>query len=134
MPHDHWTTHALRRVNPAVPATIAVGGVVLFLVGYRLVGAGLVIGAGLAFVNAIFLYQRVELAAEAGDVGRALVAMQLGLLLTFTLVGVVTFALIKIALGLAIAAVVGFSITHLALLCTVYLTRERSPELERNTP
>lgn len=131
MPHERWSTGLLRRVNPAVPATVAAAGFLAFLAGYRMPGAGIAIGAILAYINAVFLYQRVDIAAHTSDVARALMVMQLGLLLTFTVIGVVTFALIKISLALAIAAAAGFSVTHLGLLFAFYLTRERTAGLER---
>ena len=124
---------ALRRVHPGVPGIVALAGASAIALGYRPVGAGLIVGALLAFVNALFLYQRVELAAQMGDVGRALLVMQMGLLFTFTVVGAVTIVLIKIALPMAVASAAGFGVTHLGLLTTYYLTRSREPELERNT-
>jgi hypothetical protein len=121
---------ALSRVNPAVPATVALIGVGLAVGGYRWVGFGVAIGAALAFINALLLSQRVEMAADIGNIGVALLVMQLGLLLTATIVGLATIVLIHFSLAMAVASAAGFLVTQLAILATFFFTRARSTRME----
>jgi FAD/FMN-containing dehydrogenase len=74
-------------------------------------------------------------AAASGDVARALLIMQLGLLLTFGIIAGVTIVLIRISLSMTVAAVIGFGATHLAVLALFYAGRaRRETALERNAP
>jgi hypothetical protein len=91
-----------------------------------MVGLGLVIGALLALLNGILLERRIELAASVKDVGTALVVMQVGLLVTCTLVGLTTVVLIHFSLSMAIADAAGFAITFLGLLGSLALFQTKS--------
>jgi hypothetical protein len=113
------------RVNPLVPSAAVLVGLLAYVAGHRPVGVGFAIGALLALMNGLFLSRRVEVAADVGDLGRALLVMQLGLLLTVTLIGIVTIVLVKISLAMAVACAAGFGATHLGILVVFYLTRAR---------
>lgn len=117
---------ALSRANPAVVGlAVAVGAVLAALVSHP-IGIGVAIGGILAFINMLLLSGRVEVAADAGDMGRALMVMQLGLAVTFTIVGVATIILVKISVPMAVASAAGFGATQLAMLAVFYLTRGRA--------
>jgi hypothetical protein len=127
------------RVNPLIPAAIAVVGLVVLLAGYRPMGGGVAIGAGLALLNAWILSKRVEFAAATGSVTQALMVMQIGLLVTFTIVGIATVILIHFSLPLTIGCAIGFVVAQLAVLAAFYWTHARSmpaldvtPSAERN--
>lgn len=118
------------RVNPLVPGIVVLIGAVTYLAGYRWIGGGIAVGALLGFFNGVLLSERVEVAAGMGDLGRALLVMQLGLLVTATVIGLVTIALIHFSLAMAIASAVGFVVTQMAIVGTFYLTRARSASVE----
>jgi hypothetical protein len=128
------------RVNPLVPAVIALAGLAAFVAGYRPLGGGVVIGAGLALLNGLILSKRVEFAARTGSVAQALMVMQIGLLVTFTIVGIATVILIHFSLPLTIGCAIGFVVAQLAVLAAFYWTHARTmpaldvaPSVERNT-
>jgi hypothetical protein len=127
------------RVNPLVPAVIALAGLAGTVVGYRPLGGGVAIGAGLALLNALILSKRVEFAARTGSVAQALMVMQIGLLVTFTIVGIATVILIHFSLPLTIGCAIGFVVAQLAVLAAFYWTHARTmpaldvaPSVERN--
>lgn len=117
--------YGLGRVNPLVPGLVALAGLVCFAAGYRWIGAGVAVGAVLAFINGLLLSRRVDIAAETGDVGQAILIMQLGLLLTFTIVGTSTVILVHFSLAMAVASAAGFAVAQLAILAMFYWTRAR---------
>jgi hypothetical protein len=120
-----WNGAALGRANPYIPlAVIAMGGGV-FLSVSRPIGSGLAIGAVLAFGNVLFLSGRVDLAAATGDLGRAMVVMQIGMFTAFVLIGVVIVVLVHFSLAMAVAAAGGFAATQLGMLAAYYWTRGR---------
>jgi hypothetical protein len=104
------------RVNPLIPGVVCIAGFAIVLRGNAFIGTGLVVGAGLAVVNAVLLSRRVEFAADLQNVSMALMVMQIGLLVTCTIVGVTTVVLIHYSLSMAIAAAAGFAATYLAML------------------
>jgi hypothetical protein len=114
------------RANPLVPAAVGVCGVIAALSGNALIGLGILIGAVLALANGLLLSRRVEFAADMRDVGTALLVMQLGLLLTCTLVGLTTIVLIRFSLGMAIASAAGFAASYLGMLGTYAFVQFRS--------
>ena len=128
-----WRTLGSGRVNPLVPAMVVVAGAVVFGFGYRFIGAGIAVGACLAFVNALLLSRRVELAADTGDMARAMMVMQIGLITTFVVIGVATVILVKISLAMAVAAAAGFAVAQLAILAAFYLTRARREVVNERT-
>lgn len=126
MLHGRWSFLNFGRVNPLVPAAVVAGGIVCALAGYPFIGVGVAVGAVLALVNGVLLSRRVDIAAEMGDVGRALLIMQLGLLLSCTVVGLVTIVLVRISVAMAVASAAGFGVTHLGMLAAFYVARGRS--------
>jgi hypothetical protein len=119
------------RVNPLVPAGVVLVGLVGFLLGQRWVGGGIAVGALLAFANGVLLSRRVELAADTGDLGRALLVMQVGLLLTATVIGLVTVVLVRFSLAMAVASAVGFVLTQMAILGAFYFSYARTAGMEK---
>jgi hypothetical protein len=126
----HKTQALFGRVNPVVPAVVVLFGAAAFAGGFHDIGVGVAIGAVLACINGMFLSQRVELAANSDNIGIALMVMQLGLLVTATIVGITTIVLIHFSLSMAIASAAGFLVTQLAILATFFFTRARSTRLE----
>lgn len=127
------------RVNPFVPGAVALAGLVVYAVGYHPVGGGIVIGAALALVNGLILSRRVEFAASTGSVAQALMVVQIGLLVTFTIIGIATVILIHYSLPLTLGCAAGFVVAQLAILAAFYWTHARSlpslevsPSVERN--
>lgn len=116
---------ALARVNPVPPAIVAAAGLVLLLAGYRMSGAGIAAGALLAVINSVLLSGRVEVATASGDMARALLIMQSGLMVTFVVVGAAAIILVKISVALAVAAAISFGVTQMIILATFYWTRAR---------
>jgi hypothetical protein len=105
---------------------VALAGLLCFLLGFRWIGAGIAVGAGLALINGLLLSRRVEAAADTGDMARAMLIMQLGLLVTFTVVAIATVILVQISVVMTIGSAVGFAVTHLAMLASFYWTRARA--------
>lgn len=128
--HVHRAVPMIGRVNPLVPAVVVLAGAATYIVGYRWIGAGISVGALLAFLNGVLLSERVEVAADMGDLGRALLVMQLGLLVTATVVGLATIVLIHFSLSMAVASAFGFIVTQMAIIGTFYFTRARSTRME----
>ncbi len=127
------------RVNPLIPGVIALAGLGIVLARYRPIGLGIAIGAGLALLNALILSKRVEFAASTGSVAQALMVMQIGLLVTFTIVGIATVILIHYSLPLTIGCAIGFLTAQLAILAAFYWSHARTmpaldvtPSVERN--
>lgn len=127
------------RVNPLIPGIIALVGLAAYALGYRPVGAGIAIGAALALVNGMILSRRVEYAATTGSVASALMVMQIGLLVTFTIIGVATVILVHFSLSLTLGCAAGFVAGQLAILGAFYWTHARTlppidtaPSIERN--
>ena len=89
-------------------------------------GGGIAIGAALALLNGLILSKRVEFAARTGSVAQALMVMQIGLLVTFTIVGIATVILIHFSLALTIACAIGFVVSQLAVLAAFYWTHART--------
>jgi hypothetical protein len=110
-----------------VPGFVALGGVGLALAGWRWIGVGVLVGACLAYLNGVVLSRRVDLAADMGDMARALLVMQLSLLLTCTVIGIATVILVKFSLAMAVASAAGFAVSHLGILGAFYWTRGRTP-------
>jgi hypothetical protein len=128
--HVHRAVPMIGRVNPLVPAVVVLAGAATYIVGYRWIGAGISVGALLAFLNGVLLSERVEVAADMGDLGRALLVMQLGLLVTATVIGLATIVLIHFSLSMAVASALGFIVTQMAIIGTFYFTRARSTRME----
>lgn len=117
---------ALARVNPLVPLAVIAAGLVLFLLGERWIGAGVAVGAVLAFINTLILSGRVDVATATGDMGQALIVMQLGLALTFGIVAAATVVIVQFSVAMAVASAAGFVVAQLAMLAAFYWTRGRA--------
>jgi hypothetical protein len=126
MLHSAWSAFARGRVNPLVPAAVAVAGLIVLATGRLLIGAGVAVGALLAYVNGVLLSRRVDLAASTGNAAGALMVMQIGLLVTLLIVGVATIVLVQISLSMAVASAAGFGIAQIAILAAFYFTHGRS--------
>jgi hypothetical protein len=133
------TASRFGRVNPLMPGIVALMGLAVYAVGHRAIGGGIAIGAGLALINGMILSKRVEFAATTGSVAQALMVMQIGLLVTFAIVGAATVVLIHFSLQLTVGCAVGFVVSQLAILFAFYWTHARSmpsidasPTIERN--
>lgn len=122
---SRWSTLSRGRVNPLPPGVIAVVGTIAGFAGYRTLGFGVAVGALLAYVNGLLLSRRVDMASLSGNVGNAMIVMQMGLLVTLTIVGLATFALVRISVGLAVASAAGFAVTQLLILGAYYWTHGR---------
>ena len=114
------------RVNPLIPGVVALAGAAAYVAGYHPVGSGIVVGAGLALLNGWILSKRVEIAATSGSVAQALMVMQIGLLVTFTIIGIATVILIRISLPLTLGCAGGFVVSQLGILAAFYWTHARS--------
>ncbi len=122
------------RVNPLVPAFVVLIGLGSYAAGYHPVGGGIAIGALLALVNGLILSKRVEVASTTGSVASALMVMQVGLLVTFTIIGAATVLLIHYSLALTLGCAAGFIVAQLAILATFYWTHARTmPSLDATT-
>ncbi|MGI8826303.1 MAG: hypothetical protein ACR2JC_11780 [Chloroflexota bacterium] len=117
---------ALGRANPVVPAVVAAAGLLIGLFGPHAIGIGVALGAALALANGAILSRRVDMAAHVGDVGQALLLMQLGFLLTCSLVAGVTIILLKYSIGAAVAAAAGFAVAQIGSLAAFYWTKGRA--------
>jgi hypothetical protein len=126
MLHEGWSNLARGRVNPIVPAAVIVAGLIVFATGRQWIGAGVAIGAVLAYVNSLLLSRRVDLAASTGNVAGALMVMQVGLLVTMAIIGVTTIVLVQISLAMAVASAAGFGIAQIAILAAFYVTHART--------
>jgi hypothetical protein len=120
-----WAGESLRRINPLIPAGVALCGGIIGVSGHGWIGAGIAAGAVLALVNDIFLSRRVDFAADMRDLGRAMLIMQLGMLISCTFIGIATVVMVKISLAMAVAAAAGFAIAHLGTLAAFYWSRAR---------
>lgn len=125
MLHGSLTAPAQNRVNPIVPAIVVVAGLVWLILGHALVGGGIAIGAVLAYVHGVMLSRRVDLASMTGNVGTALMVMQMGLLTTLTIIGLAAYIMIRISLSMAVAGIAGFAATQIMILAVFYLMRVR---------
>lgn len=126
MLHGSWSGLARGRVNPAAPSLVAAAGIVAFFVAYRATGLGLIAGAALAFVNALLLSKRVELAADQGNIGRALLVMQIGFVVTCSIIGAATIIIVHFSVPMAVAAAIAFAVSQIGMLGTFYLRRGRT--------
>jgi heme/copper-type cytochrome/quinol oxidase subunit 4 len=125
MLHASWSGLAHGRANPLAPFAVTVLGFAVLLAGYRAVGAGVMAGAVLAFLNGLALSHRVELAADQGDIGRALLVMQLSFLITCTVIAVPVVIMIHFSVTMAVAAAIAFGVSQVAMVLSFYFTRAR---------
>lgn len=103
----------------AIVVSFAVG-----ITGHGYVGIGITIGALLAFLNSGLLVKRIDVAAMAPNPGAALIAMQLGLLITFTVVGGLTLVMIHISVQMTVAMAISFLVSQTGELIFVYRARK----------
>lgn len=123
---SRWDRVSHARVNPYAPLPVILIGLALIAAGYRDIGIGMAVGAILAVVNSLLLSGRVEVAAESGDVARALLIMQAGLFVTFAIVAAATVVLVHFSIPLAVGAAVGFAVAQTLILGAFYWTHGRA--------
>ncbi|MGH2449431.1 MAG: hypothetical protein ACRDFS_12625 [Chloroflexota bacterium] len=128
MLHGAKVAPAFARINPLAPAMVVVIGLGLVVAGDRQIGVGVVIGALLAVLNSALLSRRIDLAAEMSSVGHALLIMQLGFLVTCTIIGVATIVLALISVRLAVANAAAFFVTEMVMFGLFFFARPRSGE------
>lgn len=120
-----WNGVSGGRVNPVFPALVVVSGCAVAAAGNRAVGAGVAVGAILAYVNGLVLSRRIDLASLTGNVGGAMLVMQAGLLVSLTIVGLTTIVLVKISVAMAVASAAGFAAAQFAILAAFYWSHGR---------
>jgi prepilin signal peptidase PulO-like enzyme (type II secretory pathway) len=108
------------RVNPVAPAVVMLAGLVWLAMGHAWVGAGIAVGAVLAYINGLLLSRRIDFAATSGNAATALMVMQVGLLITMTIIGAATIVLIQLSLSMAVASAAGFGVAQMAILGAFY--------------
>jgi len=111
---------ARNRTNPYVSLSVAVIGLAVLLVGYRWIGGGIIVGAVLAYLNSTFLSKRIDAAAGSGNVGIALMLMQIGLMTTMVIIAIVTVILIQLSTAMALGCVGGFAVGQIGALIAYY--------------
>lgn len=110
-------------VNFVVPALVILAGVIVAVAGKGYIGVGIGVGAILAYFNSWLLASRIELATATGDSAAAMISMQLGLLVTFTVVGGLTILMVFISLPMTVAMAISFFLTQTAELAMYYRAR-----------
>lgn len=110
-------------VNVVVPALVMVAGAAVALNGKGYIGAGIAVGALLAYFNSWLLASRIEVATSTGVAAAAMISMQLGLLVTFTVVGGLTILMVFISLSMTVAMAITFFLTQTAELGLYYRAR-----------
>jgi hypothetical protein len=115
------------RVSFVPPGCVALAGLSWLAVGHTWVGAGIAVGAMLAYVNGLLLSRRVDLATTTGNLAGAMVVMQAGMIVTLIIIGLATILLIKLSLSMAIASAAGFGVSQIAILGAFYWLHGRVP-------
>ena len=118
----------LSDVSLLVPAGALGVALIVGLAGRPYIGAGITVGAILAFLNSGLLVKRINVAASAPNPGTALIAMQLGLLVTFTVVAIITVLMIQISVEMTVAMALAFLAAQTLELVLVYRARKSRPE------
>jgi hypothetical protein len=91
-----------------LPLLGVVAAIIVAAVGHPPVGLGIGLGSLIAFGNSTLLLRRIHLALELANPGPAMIAMQAGLLVTFTVVGGLTVLTLLIDPKIAIAMAITF--------------------------
>lgn len=102
----------LEDVSPFVPAVGVVVAVGLSIAGQFAVGLGIAVGAALAYINSGLLVKRIGMATSTGNTAAGVVVMQLGLFISFTLIGGLTVAMLLISVRMTVAMGVAFFIAQ----------------------
>lgn|GEM_PF-1943910 len=116
-------SYARGDVNAVLPALIVMGSAVVALVGRPLLGAGIAAGALGAYLNSGLLVKRIQLAASTGDPAGAMIAMQVGMLVTFLLAGGITVAMLFVSVTMTVAMAIAFFVTQTLELALYYRSR-----------
>ncbi|HZT96223.1 MAG TPA: hypothetical protein VFB34_05235 [Chloroflexota bacterium] len=116
-------TLALRDVNPLLPVAVIGGAVAVTAFGLPFIGAGIAAGSVLAYVNSALLARRIQLATATGDTAAAMISMQLGLLVTFTVVAGITVLMVLISRPMTVAMAITFFVVQTAELALYYRAR-----------
>jgi hypothetical protein len=110
-------------VNIVLPALVIVAGAAVAIAGKGYLGVGIGVGALLAYFNSWLLASRIEVATSTGVAAAAMISMQLGLLVTFTVVGGLTILMVFISLPMTVAMAISFFLTQTAELGLYYRAR-----------
>ena len=110
-------------VNLIVPGLVVLSGIGVSIAGRPYIGIGIAVGALLAVLNTVLLIKRVDMAAASGLAPVAMVSMQLGLLVTFTVIGGVAVVMVLINLSMTIAMAISLFGTQTAELLLYYRAR-----------
>jgi hypothetical protein len=121
------------RAHPFPPGLVLLAGLGVALAGSVVLGAGLMVGALLAYGNSWLLSRRVDIAADTGNIAGALMVMQAGLLVTLTVVGIVTFILIRIAPSAVVGGAIGFAAAQTLSLIYFFIVAGRNRPAEGET-
>ena len=75
----------------------------------------------------------MDLAADSGNMAVALLIMQLGLLVSLTIMAIATIILARYSLATAVGEIAGFAAAHVLILVMYYWTHaRRMPATERS--
>ena len=119
------TAWGVSEIGLTLPSIVFVAGMVVAATG-RIAGFGIAIGACLAFLNAVVLLKRVELAIASDNAAIATVSMQVGLLSTFAVIGAVTVILLLTSVPMAVGMAVTFFAVETAEFALFYRSRRRA--------
>lgn len=115
--------HGLEDLNVLLPGFVIAAGLGTIVAGKPPIGVGIAVGAMLALLNSVLLVKRIDLAIASGMAVTAMIAMQLGLFVTFTLVGAITVVMVLISLPMTIAMAISFFGVQTAELILYYRAR-----------
>ena len=93
----------------------------------RLFGLGIAVGAVMAVLNSTFLIKRVQFAVDSPSAAVATVSMQVGLLLTFGVIGLVTLLLLVLSVQMAVAMGITFFAVQTGEIVLYYLGHSGRP-------
>ncbi len=114
---------AMGDVNLLLPALVIIGAVGVAVSDHPYIAVGIAVGAVLAYVNSGLLAKRIMLAATTGNAGAAMISMQVGLLVTFTVVGAITVGMVLISRPMTVAMAICFFVVQTAELVLYYRAR-----------
>lgn len=110
-------------VNGLFPVVVIAVAVGVAASGRGYIGAGIAVGALLALMNSSLLLRRIAGAVETGNPAAAMISMQVGLLVTFTVVAAVTVLLVLVSRSMAVAMGISFFVTQTGQIAVFFLER-----------
>ncbi len=117
---------AMGDVNLLLPALVIIGAIGVAVSDHPYIAVGIAVGAVLAYVNSGLLAKRIMLAATTGNAGAAMISMQVGLLVTFTVVGAITVGMVLNSRPMTVAMAICFFVVQTAELVLYYRARKRT--------